>query len=90
MEYTKPTARNLGEMLPTAEGLCAVFGYSAETLPPPSCNTGGNAQGDVCYTSGSSATNSGHACNAGSHPAYLGCVSGTDPGIGNCHTGSFA
>jgi hypothetical protein len=76
-KYEKPVARNLGEMLPNAEGFCLVLGNSANLKPPAiNCTPGAGAIGGICSSPGSSAT-SDPVCQTGVHPVDYGCVDGT-------------
>jgi hypothetical protein len=76
-KYEKPVARNLGEMLPIAEGLCVTVGNSANTYPPANnCTNGTSAVGGACYTQGDGAT-AIPVCAPGINPYDYGCISGT-------------
>ena len=75
-KYEKPQARNLGEVLPGAEGMCMV-GSTANLEPPTSsCRNGPLALGAVC--------------NDGSIPGGTGCVGGTTPAFFGCRNGEGA
>lgn len=85
-KYEKPAARNLGEMLPAAEGYCLTVGNSANTpLPGSDCVTGGSATGAQCATGGKVNV---FACSSGSHPKYFGCTVGNSASA-HCSTGSL-
>jgi hypothetical protein len=87
-KYQKPIAKNLGEMLPNAEGYCITDGNSANLLPPAlDCIPGSGAFGGICSV-GSSATLPSVCVGTGTHPVNYGCVNGslaTPPG---CNTGT--
>ena len=88
-KYEKPVARNLGEMLPNAEGFCLTLGNSANTRPPNiDCVSGSGAIGGICALPGGSATGD-PVCSTGNHPVDFGCVPGTKayPPVG-CSTGT--
>ena len=75
-KYQKPVARNLGEMLPNAEGFCISVGNSANVHPPSNnCNSGTSAVGGNC-SHGDGAT-SLKVCQAGTNPYDYGCIDGT-------------
>jgi hypothetical protein len=73
-KYEKPVAKNLGEMLPKAEGYCLIVGTSANIIPPyADCRSGLSAQGAVCGYGG---LPSNSACQQGTTPTYFGCLPG--------------
>jgi hypothetical protein len=85
-KYVKPLVRNLGDVLPNAQGVCQV-GSTANLFPGNSCRNGITALGDVC-SEGSFPGGTG--CNTGSIPAFFGCQVGSTA-TGTCSTGfSFA
>ena len=86
IKYEKPVARNLGEMLPNAEGYCIVVGNSAK-LPPPNldCVSGALAMGAVCGYGG---IPSNQACQEGHVPVYFGCLPGLQAHPGPCTAGN--
>ena len=86
LKYEKPVARNLGEMLPSAEGYCLIVGNSAShTNQIPDCRTGNTASGASCWNGG---IPSNQACNAtGNDPVWLGCLNGLAANPAPCSTG---
>ena len=74
-KYEKPYARNLGEMLPNAEGYCVAVGTSANLpLPKANCLPGLTALGAVCGFGGFV---NPVACQTGGTPVCFGCIPGT-------------
>lgn len=85
-KYQKPIARNLGDILPGAKGVC-VNGSNANTGMPtseaPGCFSGLTASGAGCGFGQAPAQT---ACAAGTIPQYFGCGYGLDA-VGPCSTG---
>lgn len=85
IKYQKPIARNLGDVLPNAQGEC-MSGTVASTPTGTSCISGQTASGSFC-TDGSFAQGTG--CYSGITPAGYGCFIGNLAGQpGGCHVGN--
>ncbi len=72
-KYEKPSAKNLGAVLP-AEGVC-VNGSIASGLAGSDCTFGGVARGSMCFANGDAVT---RACATGFQPAMDCFTGGTD------------
>jgi hypothetical protein len=84
-KYERPYSKNLGEMLPNAEGYCVTNGNSANVaFPQPNCLPGTNARGAVCADGGYP---SSQACNPGTNPVNFGCLPGLGASVA-CTSGS--
>ncbi len=85
-KYEKPVARNLGEMIPNAQGYCLVVGNSANLpLPGSSCKSGASATGATCAYGGEV---NPQACNSGTTPKYFGCINGDFADPAPCNVGN--
>ena len=84
-KYEKPIARDLGDLLAEAQGVCR-NGSNANTGQPNltnNCRAGGLASGAGCGYGDAPNT---IGCTVGLHPQYFGCGAGLDA-IAPCITG---
>ena len=74
-KYQKPYCRNLGEILPTSDGVCfrGSVANTGQPNPTNNCFQGNVASGAGCGYGQSPGT---IACNAGGVPQYFGCDEG--------------
>jgi len=82
--YEKPYARNLGDVIPNAEGYCW-NGSHANYSDHTDCTDGASAVGGICARGGQP---SRQGCDTGTIPAYIGCSEGGKAQTGHCNTGT--